>query len=62
MIIDNEGKYEIVLNTKGNKMNFYAKRYGEYWRNLIGDNLILAMYFRINYLTELLEENNIKID
>ena len=53
MKIDNEDKYEIVLNF--DEQDFYAKRYGEYWLDLMGNNLILAMYYRIEYLTELLD-------
>ena len=40
MKIDNEDKYEIVLNF--DEQDFYAKRYGEYWLDLMGNNLILA--------------------
>jgi len=38
------GKYEIII-TKDSHM--YAKRYGEMWRDLTGDNLILALIDRI---------------
>lgn len=58
--IDDENKYGIVLNEKPYK--FYATRYGEEWQNLVGNNLVLAMYYRIERLTELLKENNIPID
>jgi hypothetical protein len=34
---------------------FKALRYGEEWRNLVGDNLILAMLYRIEEL-----ENELK--
>lgn len=38
-------KYEIVIDWSKNI--FKALRYGEEWRNLVGDNLILAMAYRI---------------
>ena len=64
MKIDNENKYGIDMNldAKGHDTTryFYATRYGEQWRDLVGDNLVLAMYYRIEYLTNLLDENSIK--
>ena len=45
-------KYEIILNYKD--FEFKALRHGEEWRNLVGDNLILQMFFEI---LELKEEN-----
>ena len=45
-------KYEIILNNKD--FEFKALRHGEEWRNLVGDNLILQMFFEI---LELKEEN-----
>ena len=64
MKIDNENKYGIEMNldAKGHDTTryIYATRYGEQWRDLVGDNLVLAMYYRIEYLTKLLDENSIK--
>lgn len=62
LIIDNEEKYDIILNQKEDNFEFYANRYGKKWRDLAGDNLVLAMYHRISYLTNLLKDNNITID
>lgn len=48
------GKYEIVNGLmKGEGIK--ALRYGEDWRNLNRDNLVLAMYHEITYLREGLE-------
>ena len=64
MKIDNENKYGIVqnLDAKGHDTTryIYATRYGEQWRDLAEDDLVLAMYYRIEYLTNLLDENSIK--
>ncbi len=48
-----DDKYSIVLND--NPYEFYATRYGERWRNLVGDGLILAMAYK---LEELMEQPN----
>lgn len=40
-----DGKYELVCAENGGKM--YALRYGEPWRDLVGDNLIAALAERI---------------
>lgn len=50
ILIDN--KYEIVLNDGNNKtkFSFYATRYGEKWKDLVGDNLMLGMFNRIKEL------------
>jgi hypothetical protein len=37
---------------------FKALRYGEEWRDLTGDNLVLQMFFRIQELEE--ENKNVK--
>ena len=49
------GKYTVVneLNEGG---GLKALRYGEEWRNLAGDNLVLAMYHEIERLREQIEE------
>ncbi len=51
--LDND-KYEIILVNNGKE--FKAERYGKEWRNLIGDNLILSMFFEIQELKEKLSE------
>ena len=45
-IILNDGKYKIILD----KDQFKALRYGEEWRDLTGDNLILFLCFEIEKL------------
>lgn len=49
-LIDLEnGKYTVVDSlSEGGR--FYAQRYGEDWRDLTGDNLILAMFYEIESL------------
>lgn len=42
-----DGKYKVCLEN-GNKL--YAERYGDIWRHLTGDKLILAMFNRIKEL------------
>jgi hypothetical protein len=42
------GKYTIILND--NPFEFKVLRYGKEWRDLIGDNLILAL---VNYISDL---------
>lgn len=46
--IDN-GKYTVVQNERG---ALSALRYGEPWRDLVGDNLIGAMAYEIDDLRE----------
>ncbi|WP_368900755.1 hypothetical protein [Oceanobacillus oncorhynchi] len=45
------GKYTLVnnLSTGG---GFYAQRYGEEWRDLAGDGLVLALFHEIEKLKE----------
>lgn len=45
-----DNKYEVIFNSK--PWTFKALRYGEEWRNLTGDNLILAMFHKIQELEE----------
>ncbi|CAH8772254.1 hypothetical protein [Paenibacillus dendritiformis] len=47
-------KYEIVIDWSKNI--FKALRYGEEWRNLVGDNLILAMAYRIQELEQVVKD------
>ena len=44
-----DGKYTVV-NELEEGGGFRALRYGEEWRNLAGDNLILAMAYEIEEL------------
>ena len=43
-----DGKYTIIYND--NPHEFKALRYGEEWRDLTGDNLVLAL---VNYISDL---------
>lgn len=52
----NDGKYTVV-NELNNGGGFYALRYGETWRSLAGDNLVLAMFYKIEELSEKLSES-----
>lgn len=40
-------KYDVYLEQSEGTFKFYATRYGKPWRDLAGDNLILAMYDRM---------------
>ncbi len=42
----NNGKYTIILND-GPLYEFKAFRYGEEWRDLVGDGLILSLVHKI---------------
>ena len=50
-----DGKYEVIFDQNGCRSDFYALRYGESWRDLTGDNLVLAMFYRIQNLEEQLQ-------
>jgi len=43
------GKY-LIVNGLGKGGGIHALRYGEVWRDLTGDNLVLAMFHRIEEL------------
>jgi hypothetical protein len=45
-----DGKYTVILPSGG---GLKALRYGEEWRDLTGDNLVLAMAYRIEELETL---------
>lgn len=47
------GKYEVQAADDGSSLNAY--RYGEFWQNMIGDNLTAAMLHRIDELEEALK-------
>ncbi|HEY8805686.1 MAG TPA: hypothetical protein VIM42_11395 [Clostridium sp.] len=46
------GKYEVVFDQSGYSTEFYALRYGEKWRSLTGDNLVLCLFQRIQDLED----------
>jgi hypothetical protein len=46
-------KYEVVVDATENDIAFYANRYGETWRDLTGDKLVMAMFYRIQELEEI---------
>ena len=48
-----DGKYTVILTDNGKR--FRALRYGEEWRDLAGDGLVLAMFQRIQELEEQLQ-------
>lgn len=51
------GKYRIIFESDfdgiTHNTEFYAERYGEYWRDLNGDNLIMAMMYEIERLRKI---------
>ena len=47
------GEYEIVEDLKNN--TFKALRHGEEWRNLVGDNLVMALIDKIEELQDAIE-------
>ena len=53
------GCYEVVHN---NGVNLRALRNGEQWRDLTGDNLVLALVDEIDYLRDRLLKRNITWD
>lgn len=50
-IIEVNDKYKIILD-QNNKFEFYATRDNEFWRDLVGDNLILAMFQQLQTLQQ----------
>lgn len=53
-----DDKYEIVVDLDNNNSEFKCLRYGEEWRDLVGDNLFLSMFYRIQELEEQLKEQD----
>ena len=51
--LDIDDKYSVIIDLENGR--FYALRYGEQWRNLIGDKFILSLVYKIMYLQEELE-------
>lgn len=48
-----DGKYEVQSADDGSSLKAY--RHGEFWQNMIGDNLTAAMLNRIDDLEEMLK-------
>lgn len=54
-----DGKYKVILrNGNDEGYCFHAERFGESWRYLTGDKLILAMFNRIKELENTIENMN----
>lgn len=51
-----DGEYTLVTESKPNEFIFKALRYGEEWRDLVGDGLVLAMFYEIEDLRKRVEE------
>lgn len=47
-----DGEYTLVMKNEPGKFVFKSLRYGEEWRDLVGDNLVLAMFHEIEDLRE----------
>lgn len=45
-----DDKYTVILTDNGKR--FRALRYGEEWRDLSGDGMVLSMFYRIQELEE----------
>lgn len=41
----NDGKYTVVLEADG---KLHALRYGEVWRDLVGDNLVYSLAYELD--------------
>jgi len=48
-VLFDDGKYKIIHH---NEWSLTAERYGEYWRELTGDTLILALLDKISSLQD----------
>lgn len=53
------GKYTVIHD---NGCNFHALRYGEQWRDLTGDGLVLAMTQRIEDLEDHIRKTDYELD
>ena len=51
-VILDSGKYEVILDQSYGEFNFHALRYGTEQRDLTGDNLVLAMFNKIQDLRD----------
>lgn len=54
----NDGKFEIIYNE--NPFEFKALRYGEEWKDLTGDDLILSLVMQLNEYQKLLKDIYLK--
>lgn len=45
-----DGKYTVILTDNGKR--FRALRYGEEWKDLAGDGMVLSMFYKIQELEE----------
>ncbi len=45
-----DGKYTLIYNSENSE--FKCLRYGKEWRNLVGDGMILSLFFEIQRLKE----------
>lgn len=54
-----DGKYTVQQDTNG---RLVALRYGEPWRDCVGDKLILALAQRIEHLETNIYKYNIKVN
>jgi hypothetical protein len=52
-VVLRDGKYEVVQSNS--PWRFMALRNGDEWRDLTGDNLVLAMFYKIIDLQEEIE-------
>ena len=55
-----DGEYEVQLIDNGRK--FKALKNGLEWRDLAGDNLVLAMFYKIQELEEELKDKTEQVD
>lgn len=51
VVVEN-GKYTIQVIEGPSLWKFHALRHGQPWRNLVGDGLVLAMFYRIQELEQ----------
>jgi hypothetical protein len=47
-----DNKYEVILDENPNNYKFEVLRCGEEWRSLIGDNVVLALVYKIQELQD----------
>jgi hypothetical protein len=59
MVVLAEGKYVVMLEDNGARL--HASRYGEPWRNLTGDNLVLALFRKVRELEKEAAEPAVEI-
>jgi hypothetical protein len=47
-----DNKYEVILDENPKNVKFEVLRCGEEWRSLIGDNVVLALVYKIQELQD----------